>query len=193
MANWIELKIEARNVFDKFMPAKEKIVSVFGYRPNNGLPEKYGTDITNAEFSKMKDVVKYFLVDNDVTKVISGLSNGTELALSYAVYELKEKGYPIELEICQVFKGYNEVGKNKELVINIKNKADKYTLISNGDYSNKAFGDFNKYLITSSDICLFIASSNIEKNIKSIQYSIESAKRQKKEIVLLDYETLKRA
>ena len=190
----LRLRIEARNLFDKSMPPIDKKIGIFGYRPNNGLPSKYGDDIKNKEYQKMKDAIKFYIVENDVTEVYTGFSNGTEIAVAYAVDELKRMGYPVKLNMVQVFKGYNETGKNKIHYDELSKKADTFKLISDGGFDKKAFIDFNTYLIDNSDICVFfINTTDIDKNIPTIRIGIQESTKKNKNIVYFDYNTLKRA
>lgn len=68
-------------------------ICVTGHRPN----KLWGYDITNKEWTALKEEFKRLLVARKCSEAISGMALGVDTVFALAVLELKAEGHNIKL------------------------------------------------------------------------------------------------
>ncbi len=146
-----------------------------GHRPQD-LPNKF-------EYNWKKDIlnIQKFILENNITKVITGMALGFDQALAVAVIKLKDTGHKIHLEAAIPCNGQDNSWniEYKKLYRYILKKCDSKVIISD-EYTQTCMQDRNKYMVDNSDIVLaFYNGKGFGGTYNCIQY----AKSVKKPIV----------
>ena len=128
------------------------VVSCTGHRPQK-LNACYGFDITNSYWTATKNCFKEMLKADNCTKGISGMALGTDMVFALAVLELKQEGYPIELECALPCANQEKPWKDNRTVDtyhSILDKADKVTVLQD-HYDKDCLRKRNYYLTDNCD------------------------------------------
>ncbi len=154
------------------------IVAGTGHRPN-----KLG-GYSNDALNKLIVLVMEYLATNNITKVISGMALGWDMAIAIAALQLN-----LPLECAIPFKGQESVWSedSKKLYHYVLEKAEKVTYVSDEGYSNWKMQKRNEYMVNNCDIVLAMWDGSKGGTYNCIGY----AKKLNKRIINL-YDNLKK-
>lgn len=125
-----------------------------GHRPQR-LSSDYGFNYKSIGWTRVINVVKDYIVNNNVTHVISGMALGFDIALAIAAIQLKNEGYNLHLEAAIPCRNqsafWNEY--SQRVYSKILERCDKITILSEA-YTKDCMLNRNKYMLDNSDVVL---------------------------------------
>lgn len=125
------------------------IICVTGHRPN----KLYGYDIYNEQWTKLKEILKKLLIENNCDEAITGMALGVDTIFALAVLELKEEGYDIKLHcaIPCINHSCKWIKESIDLYNDILEKADVVKIVSNEEYKPWLMQKRNEYMVDLAD------------------------------------------
>lgn len=127
---------------------------VTGHRPN----KLFGYDITKHEWQLMKSMFQKFIIEKQITEVITGMALGVDTVMALAVLELKEQGNDIKLHCAIPCQNHDSkwLEPSRKMYKDILDKADIITLVTDKPYSANLMQIRNEFMVDNADICLAV-------------------------------------
>lgn len=124
-------------------------VCVTGHRPDR----MFGYDLNNEGWQTLKEQFKKILKEENVKRAMSGMALGTDMVFAYAVFELQEEGYPIELIAAVPCLNQDALWarESKQMFHEILDKATEVVYVSNEEYTQGCLEARNRYMVDNSD------------------------------------------
>lgn len=125
---------------------------VTGHRPGK-MPTHYGYDITNENWTELKERLKKLLIDKQCAEAITGMALGVDTVFALAVIELKESGYNIKLHSAIPCRNQEKNWSIEDQLLYgyILSKADTIKLVSDKEYKAYLMQIRNEYMVDNSD------------------------------------------
>ena len=129
-------------------------ICVTGHRPN----KLWGYDISNREWTALKDEFKRLLIARKCAEAITGMALGVDTVFALAVLELKDTGYDIKLHCALPCQNQERfwAPEAKKQYHEILEKADKVTMVTDAPYSAYLMQKRNQFMVDNSDTVLAV-------------------------------------
>lgn len=163
----------------KFSKATKK-ACVFGQTASR-MPKGYDTDYNNSYYTELKRKFRHYLYEDGVNGIWTSGVLGVEMAFTHSAFEMREMGFPMEVNLAIPCLDYKEKFTQTALALynDIINHCDNTKILSETAFNSSLISLKNEFLIENSDIVYFTDASNIIKEIGRLR---EYAKKLNKEI-----------
>lgn len=174
------------------IPKEKKVACVTGHRPKKeGMPSRYRYDYNTTAYTELKVLLKQQLVKDGITDAWTGMAQGTDMCFAFAVLELRNIGYPIQLHCAIPFKNHSSTliyGTALEDYNNVIRQADDVKLLSQEEYKAYLFQKRNEYMVDQSEL-VYAVSMDVTKT-SGTKNCVEYAKTKEKSIIYIDPDKL---
>ena len=144
-------------------------ICVTGHRPN----KLWGYDISNREWTALKDEFKRLLIARKCVEAITGMALGVDTVFALAVLELKDAGHDIKLHCalpCQNQERFWSPEAKKQYH-EILEKADEVTTVTDAPYSAYLMQKRNQFMVDNSDTVLAVWDGSKSGTGNGVEYA----------------------
>lgn len=162
----------------------KKTLAFTGHRPND-INSQFGYDTHNLYWIEVKERTKQEIRANGIEKVITGMALGYDQAALEAAIDLKNEGYPLEIEAAVPFKGQERIwpkaSQNK--YNNLLKQCDTVHICYDEESKNMSTHDIavklnerNHYMVNSADMVLAFWNGNNGGTGNTVKYAKDNGK-----------------